>query len=50
MKKRIPAIILMFALFLTTSYAANTYRKTITVVRRQCGIQQRSNRHDRRQR
>lgn len=31
MKKRIPAIILMFALFLTTSYAANTYRKTITV-------------------
>ncbi|WP_417181141.1 stalk domain-containing protein, partial [Agathobaculum sp.] len=28
---RIPAIILMFALFLTTSYAANTYRKTITV-------------------
>lgn len=31
MKKRIPAIILMFALFLTTSYAANTYRKTIAV-------------------
>lgn len=31
MKKRIPAIILMFALFLTTSYAANIYRKTITV-------------------
>ena len=31
MKKRIPAIILMFAMFLTTSYAANTYRKTITV-------------------
>ena len=31
MKKRIPAIILMFTLFLTTSYAANTYRKTITV-------------------
>lgn len=31
MKKRIPANILMFALFLTTSYAANTYRKTITV-------------------
>ncbi len=31
MKKRIPAIILMFVLFLTTSYAANTYRKTITV-------------------
>lgn len=31
MKKRIPAIIVMFALFLTTSYAANTYRKTITV-------------------
>ena len=31
MKKRIPAIILMFALFLTTSYAANTYRQTITV-------------------
>lgn len=31
MKKRIPAIILMFALFLTTSYAANPYRKTITV-------------------
>lgn len=31
MRKRIPAIILMFALFLTTSYAANTYRKTITV-------------------
>ena len=31
MKKRIPAIILMFALFLTTSYAANAYRKTITV-------------------
>ena len=31
MKKRIPAIILMFALFLTTSYAANTYRKKITV-------------------
>ena len=31
MKKRIPAIILMFALFLTTSYAANTYRKMITV-------------------
>ena len=31
MKKRLPAIILMFALFLTTSYAANTYRKTITV-------------------
>lgn len=31
MKKRILAIILMFALFLTTSYAANTYRKTITV-------------------
>lgn len=31
MKKRIPAIILMFALFLTTSYAANTYRKSITV-------------------
>lgn len=31
MKKRIPAIILMFALFLTTSYAVNTYRKTITV-------------------
>ena len=30
MKKRIPAIILMFVLFLTTSYAANTYRKTIT--------------------
>ena len=30
-KKRIPAIILMFALFLTTSYAANTYRKTIAV-------------------
>lgn len=29
MKKRIPAIILMFVLFLTTSYAANTYRKTI---------------------
>ena len=42
MKKRIPAIILMFALFLTTSYAANAYRKTITVtVRRQCGVQQR---------
>lgn len=31
MKKRIPAIILMFVLFLTTSYAANTYRKTIIV-------------------
>lgn len=31
MKKRIPAIILMFALFLTTSYAANSYRKTIAV-------------------
>ena len=31
MKKRIPAIILMFAMFLTTSYAANAYRKTITV-------------------
>ena len=31
MKKRIPAIILMFVLFLTTSYAENTYRKTITV-------------------
>lgn len=31
MKKRIPAIILMFALFLTISYAANTYRKTIAV-------------------
>ena len=31
MKKRIPAIILMFALFLTTSYAANTYRKTIAI-------------------
>lgn len=31
MKKRIPAILLMFALFLTTSYAANTYRKTIAV-------------------
>lgn len=31
MKKRIPAIILMFVLFLTTSYAANTYRKMITV-------------------
>ena len=31
MKKRIPAIILMFAMFLTTSYAANTYRKTIAV-------------------
>ena len=30
-KKRIPAIILMFVLFLTTSYAANTYRKTIIV-------------------
>ena len=25
MKKRIPAIILMFALFLTTSYAPNTF-------------------------
>ena len=31
MKKRIPAIILMFAQFLTTSYAANTYRKTKTI-------------------
>lgn len=31
MEKRIPAIILMFALFLTTSHAANTYRKTITI-------------------
>lgn len=31
MKKRIPAIILMLALFLTTSYAANAYKKSITV-------------------
>lgn len=32
MKKRIPAIILMFTMFLTTSYAANVYKKTIEVV------------------
>ena len=31
MKKRILAVILMFALFLSTSYAANEYRKTIQV-------------------
>ena len=31
MKKRIPAIILMFTMFLTTSYAANVYKKTIEV-------------------
>lgn len=31
MKKRIPAMILMFAMFLTTSYAANVYKKTIEV-------------------
>ena len=31
MKQRIPAVILMFALFLSTSFAANTYRKSIDV-------------------
>lgn len=31
MKKRIPAVILMFALFLTTSFAANIYSKSINV-------------------
>ena len=31
MKKRIPAVILMFALFLSTSFAANAYRKSIDV-------------------
>ena len=31
MKKRIPAVILMFALFLSTSFAANAYKKSIAV-------------------
>lgn len=31
MKKRIPAIILMFSLFLTGAFAANTYQKSIEV-------------------
>lgn len=31
MKKRIPAVILMFALFLSTSFAANIYSKSINV-------------------
>lgn len=31
MKKRIPAIILMFTVFLTGAFAANTYRKNIQV-------------------
>lgn len=31
MKKRIPAVILMFALFLSTSFAANAYKKSIEV-------------------
>ena len=31
MKKRIPAIILMFSLFLTGAFAANTYQKSINV-------------------
>lgn len=31
MKKRIPAVILMFSLFLTGAFAANTYQKSINV-------------------
>ena len=31
MKPRIPAVILMFALFLSTSFAANAYKKSIEV-------------------
>ena len=31
MKQRIPAVILMFALFLSTSFAANAYKKSIEV-------------------
>lgn len=31
MRKRIPAVILMFALFLSTSFAANAYKKSIEV-------------------
>lgn len=31
MKKRIPAVILMFTLFLTGAFAANTYQKSINV-------------------
>lgn len=31
MKKRIPAVILMFALFLSSSFAANAYKKSIEV-------------------
>lgn len=31
MKKRIPAVILMFALFLSTSFAANAYKRSIEV-------------------